>query len=214
MRTYEQFKKHLTTFVWRPTDTVLRDSLDDLVAMAEAELNRKLTLQRRDILVEITVDGNEFLLSTLATPMRTLKSLAAVDCATEPYSQTTVEDVLRKRSAGHSKEYPLYALSGGGAQEKLLFTGAGSRAFWFEYTAALPDYAETDTSWVAEDYLDLFTYTVLSHSAPFLREDDRLATWAGLKADALESALEEDAFGRTHGGSPLKQQAARKSPRR
>jgi hypothetical protein len=49
----------------------------------------------------------------------------------------------------------------------------------------------------------VYLYCVLKHTAPFLREDERLGTWDAMYGNAIGTALEENNE-RKYAGSPLK----------
>ena len=55
------------------------------------------------------------------------------------------------------------------------------------YTAKLPAIATTE-NFVAVDYPDLYLYGSLVHSAPYLKDDERLGIWMGLYQSALLAA--------------------------
>jgi len=51
--------------------------------------------------------------------------------------------------------------------------------------------ADVGTNWILERYEDLYLYGALVHTAPFLRNDDRLSTWASFYRAALDRANED-----------------------
>lgn len=78
------------------------------------------------------------------------------------------------------------------------------------YTAKVPDYKTEDSSWLEDEFSDLYTYAVLIQTAPFLREDERLPNWVNMYNTELTSAIEDSEFNRKHGvygPKPLPRQA-------
>jgi len=56
----------------------------------------------------------------------------------------------------------------------------------------------TTTNWLLEYYPDAYLYGSLVHSAPYLKEDARLQTWAALyqsAVDAINNESESSKFG-------------------
>jgi hypothetical protein len=53
------------------------------------------------------------------------------------------------------------------------------------------------TNTILTNYPDLYLYGALAESAPFIMQDDRLKTWAGLYKEALKNANESSSRGAT-----------------
>lgn len=68
-----------------------------------------------------------------------------------------------------------------------------------DYSYKIPDFQFTNASFLTDEYLDLYVYTVAKHAAPFLRDDARLQTWLALQRDALVQANEDAAFNKQRG---------------
>lgn len=86
----------------------------------------------------------------------------------------------------------------------------GTMQVLLDYERKIPDFKTTDTSWLADDYLDLYTYGTLIHSAGFIREDERLPNWGQLFEKAIETATEDSEFNKRRGvyaSKPLPRQA-------
>jgi hypothetical protein len=134
------------------------------------------------------------------------------------FLSTTLSDLYatRQRTGSHHV-HPLFAVDEGDAGQKLLrlvgpFSDTTPGDLVLVYRANVPDFKALDASWLATDFLDLYTYTVLSHCAPFLREDERIAVWEAKKGEAIVSAITEDKHQITHGGSPMQMRPHRQVP--
>lgn len=214
---YAAFKTYLRTFLWKDNDTVLASNLDTLIQMADAELNRALNIQRREITLLIAPETEDYELPVDFRSMVSLNNLNA-GASKGGFTNTTALDIYAKRRASSSSQVlPYYSVSqGAGAQKILLLVGPFSVSdpgdLVLIYRANVPDFSAEDASWLETDFLDLYTYTILSHAAVFLREDERIPVWAAYKDKALASALEEDKHEVVFGGSPLKMTPHHKVP--
>lgn len=213
---YAQFKTFLSTFLWKQNDVDLANNLDSLIRMADGELNRTLDVQRRQKTVLIEPETQDFV---LPADFRHMVSLSNLDeTAPSGFSSTTLVDLYKKRRQSRGAHLmPFYAVDQGDGADKILrlvgpFSVTTPGALMLTYRANVPDFQALDSSWVEADFLDLYTYTILSHTAPFLREDERLSVWMEMKALAITAALEEDRHHVVHGGSPLRMQPHRAVP--
>jgi hypothetical protein len=212
---YAAFKTFLATFLWKQNDTDLVANLDSLITMANAELNTRLNIQRRETTLAIAPTTQDYALPTDFRSMVSLNNNSAVD--KRQFRNTTASDIYSMRVDSPDQVLPFYSVAQG-ASGKLLrlvapFSVSAAGSMVLVYRANVPDFAVTDTSWVADDYLDLYTYTVLSHTAPFLREDERVQLWLQMKTDALVAADDEDKRQIAFGGSPLQMRPHHAVPR-
>ena len=198
---YASFKDYLKEFLWKQNDTVLHDSLDSLIRMGTTELDRKLPIDRRENVLTFATVMNDTNAQDLPTDF---KQMISLNSENYEYQGVTANQIFLELNAnGTNRERPYYNVS----YDKLIFgqTFLSTNTpinFVMMYRTKLPDYQATDTSWVEQEYLDLYTYTILKHTAPWLREVERVALWVQLAQEALTSVLEEDAFNIEYGGSP------------
>ena len=69
--------------------------------------------------------------------------------------------------------------------------------------AKLPgEVGAVDTNWLLQDYPAIYLYGALVHSAPFLKEDERVPVWQNLYQQAVASANQSDADSR-FSGAPM-----------
>jgi hypothetical protein len=62
--------------------------------------------------------------------------------------------------------------------------------------------ADGDTNWLLTNHPDVYLYGSLVHTAPYLKDDARIALWAGLLAQAMGEIEDESTAARF--GSPLR----------
>jgi hypothetical protein len=213
---YATFKTFLSTFLWKQNDADLVANLDSLVRMADGELNRILDVQRRQKTLLILPEVEDYVLPADFRHIISLNDNTSTNVS--PMSSTTLLDIYRLRhNTASAVVQPFYAVDEGTAGAKLLrlvgpFSEENPGSMTLVYRANVPDFAALDASWLEADFLDLYTYTILSHTAPFLREDERVQLWVSLKNDAIASAIAEDKHMVTHGGSPLQMRPHRHVP--
>jgi hypothetical protein len=94
-----------------------------------------------------------------------------------------------------------YAIDG----DQIRFAGTPDTSYTanLTYYARIPALSEADqTNWLLENHPDAYLYGSLIHSAPYIREDERIVTWLGGFQKALDDIRMADAR-ETYGG-PLR----------
>ena len=72
------------------------------------------------------------------------------------------------------------------------------------YRASIPALSDSNTSnWLLEEAPDAYLYGTLMQTAPWLREDERVAMWGSLYAQAIQSVNKDGEMAK-HGGSGLR----------
>jgi len=182
---YDTFKEYLRTFLWKENDATLLAQLDSLILMGYSELRRELRHMEREKVATLTCDANPEDL-----PSDFSRIIGVYDNNGNVMMQRSYKEI-GVNTTGAQGYY--YYISG---DNKFYFTGSASvsdpKTFNIHYVATLPAFATTsDTSWVVDDNLDLMTYATLKHTAPFLREDERVQMWMAMYQEALDSVLRE-----------------------
>lgn len=92
---------------------------------------------------------------------------------------------LRENSTGEYTTTFAYRHSQGGFE--LYPTPPEQITLELEYYQKIPalDAVTTTTNWLIEDHPDVYLYGTALHSAPYLKDDNRLQTWATLFAAAV-----------------------------
>ena len=205
---YAAFKTHVLTTLWKQNDADLTASMDNLILMANSELGRKLTLSKREETIDLSVGSESSLLPADFDQMITLSYSGGTlaNCTAAKMAEDRLITGVAPGDAGHYRVRENYLELAGD------FSATDPTTFTMVYRTKIPDFKVTDVSYLTEDYLDLYTYAVAKHCAPFLREDERLALWKDMYREALDSVLEDDKWNKTYGGSPSRATLARTPP--
>jgi hypothetical protein len=118
-------------------------------------------------------------------------------------TQISMDDLTRYRTAiDNTTDAPVY-FAHNGTDIELFPTPSTSYTGEISYYAKVTALsADGDTNWLLTNNPDVYLYGSLVHTAPYLREDPRLAVWAGLLAQAMSEIEDETAAARF--GSPLR----------
>jgi hypothetical protein len=195
---YQGFKDYLARFAWRDNDAVFIAELDNFISMAHARLNRDLRIQR--------MSRTQFSVPTengVPVPVDYLETRTfTTDRSPAPLHYISPHEMERRHTAHPGFFAPVYTIAGG----RFRFSGGieqgSDRQVILTYYAKVPDFAGLDVSWLADDYLDLYTYAVLRHTASYLRDDERVMLWKNEYDETLASVMDAERISR-YAGSPL-----------
>lgn len=67
-------------------------------------------------------------------------------------------------------------------------TYVGTLVYWQKFTALVT----ADTNWILQDHPDVYLYGALTQSAPYLIDDNRMATWGTLFTQAIDDLIKSD----------------------
>ena len=197
-KTYDEWKDWLIVFLWKDGDSVLLTRLDELTVMAETELSRKLDIENREKQLTLTGPGTNDNIIPLPADF---KQMIALNTDRFEYKRITEGQIDKSSQINVSnEEQPFYSTIGKNLHVSQTYKDTDTYEFRMVYRTTMGSYKVDDVSILEDQYLDLFTYTTLKHTAPFLREDERVALWTGLANDALTSVLYEDKHNINFGG--------------
>ena len=196
--TYQEFKDFLVFHLWKVGDAQVIAALDTLILLATSELNRILKVEQRAMITDLPVTA---LTVPLPTDCREVRNLQLIGVTEMEY--VIPSQFMRYSQANVANQnLNVYTVVNNVIQLLGSFSVDVPSTIRLMYYANLPDFATDGTSWVADDYLDVLLYATLRHSAPFLREDERVALWDNMFKDAVVSAMGENED-RKFAGSPL-----------
>ena len=185
-------------------DTLNRDDLTSVipqfVSLAHAQFNRKIRSHRQITRGSLTIDTQfEALPADWLETIRITMDANPIRVLT----QISMDDLTRYRTAtDNSTDAPVY-FAHNGTDIELFPTPSTSYTGQITYYAKITALsADGDTNWLLTNHPDVYLYGALTHSAPYLKDDARIAVWAGLLAQAMTEIEDESNAARF--GSPLR----------
>jgi len=180
----------ITEYIARDQDATFVARIPTFIQLAEAKFNRELYVRQMEIRATTVVDTTSTEPEMLALPSD-FQSMRRVRL-----SSVTGKPLLQYMSGAQMDEYrPTIANV---ASRPLYFTIFGSemelaptpdQAYTVEmvYRATIPALTSTNTTnWLLTLAPDLYLYGALLESAPYIKEDGRIQTWALGMTTALD----------------------------
>jgi len=189
--------------------TAIADTLDrqdltsvipQFVSLAQAQFNRKIRSHRQITRGSLTIDAQfEALPADWLETIRITMDANPIRVLT----QISMDDLTRYRTAiDNTTDAPVY-FAHNGTDIELFPTPSTSYTGEITYYAKVTALsADDDTNWLLTNNPDVYLYGSLVHTAPYLKDDARIALWAGLLAQAMDEIENETAAARF--GSPLR----------
>jgi len=190
---YSEFKTYLQDFLWKPSDAKLIANLDNLIRMANAELDRIFKVEDRHASAQLALDANDV---ALPSDYHSIISVESDDSSVHirDFAYVEPEEIVSiRRRSDNTGWAPYYSIK----HKTLLFSGPFATApttAVVHYYAKVPDFATNDASWVEQDYLDIYTYAVLKQAGAFLREDERVPLWESNLGTSVAQAVDDSEF--------------------
>ena len=185
-------------------DTLDRQDLTSViptfVSLAQAQFNRKIRSHRQITRGSLTINTQfEALPADWLETIRITMDASPIRVLT----QISMDDLTRYRTAiDNTTDAPVY-FAHNGTDIELFPTPSTSYTGEITYYAKITALsADGDTNWLLTNNPDVYLYGALVHTAPYLREDPRIAVWAGLLAQGMDEIEDETAAARF--GSPLR----------
>lgn len=191
------------TLITAITNWLKRDDLSanipDFIQMYEAQMNRELLLMEPPHLSLEQTQTGTLTTNTLALPAgytgtKRLRLINGGDYHILTYkapSQTAIYQCTGD---------PLYYTTIAGNLE-IVAPPDGSYSYEWVYDANIPSIT-LGSNWVIANAPDLYLYGSLLHSAPFLKNDTRIATWSAIYGKLLADVEQANTKNR-QSGSPL-----------
>lgn len=153
----------------------------DFIALGEADLWNDVRTREMESVTTITLSG-----STQALPTNCIEIRRVDKWENSAYTnmQYVSEDTLtQKYKASGNPEY--FTIIG----STIYFESDGSgMVVRISYYNKMDPLATTSTNSLLTNRPNLYLYSALKHSAPFMQEDNRIAVWAQMYASHVDSA--------------------------
>lgn len=191
--TYSELKTAIANWLNRDD---LAAVIPDFIALAEADINRKLRHYKMIERVDATLDSRY-----VQVPNDWLETVRfnLTASATVRLDFVGPEDMLEKRELNNDTTgVPRYYTQMGEAIE-VFPTPAAEYPMQLAYYSKIPSLSDSTTyNWLLQDEPDVYLYGALMQSAPYLLDDARTQTWASLYQNGLASlqkASDDTRFG-------------------
>jgi hypothetical protein len=194
-----------TEWLARNQDTILVARIPDFITLREAHFNRTLfmpQMEKRSVTtVDTSTDEPEFI--SLPTDFQTMRRIRLSSVTGKPglnFITGTQIDSLRYSSDNVTGQPTSYAIVG--TELELFPTPNEDYPLEMVYRANLSALsASNTTNWLLTLAPDLYLYGALMESAPYIRDDGRLQTWALGYSNALDG-LNSLGFRQNFDGGP------------
>lgn len=199
--TYADLKDTVADFLNRAD---LTSVIPTLIALMESAFNKDTRARVRDAVTILAGTASTELVDLPADFLE--MKIYRIPASTRNYAG--LQFVTSFQMAEYRQDYvsaaePLF-FSIVGKQLRLLPTPGATYTTEMEYYAKVPALSDTvTTNWLLTNHPEIYLYGTLAQAEPYLKNDDRLATWMGLydrAMDALKLANERAMYS----GSPLR----------
>lgn len=189
--TYAELQTAIGTFLDR-TDMVA--IAPTFIAMAEAQINRRLM---KDGPVREMMGRSDATINAeyIAVPSDFLGAKAIYLAPNYlPLDFVSPEEIVQRKTLypNESGDPQVFTVVGGQFQF-WPWGGTGSFSGELTYWKRIPALTDTNTSnWLLVGHPDIYLYTSLIQSAPYLKDDARISVWASLAQTGLADMVEAD----------------------
>ncbi len=199
--TYAELKSAIADELNRQDLTAV---IPNFISLAEARLNRDLRVRQMVKRANaVTVSGNRYI--SLPLDWQEAKNLQIttggrnirLEYATLDYADTY------NASRGDAAGVPIYFNVTGSEIELIPKPGAEYPVEMAYYGRITPLSDTATTNWLLSNWPDVYLYGALIHSAPYLKEDDRIEVWSAVY-DRLTSDIQASDQRAQYSGSALK----------
>ena len=191
--TYDELKTAIA-------DTLNRDdlasSVPNFISLAEANMQRKIRHWRQEKRANAVIDSQY---SAVPADFLEIIRFYITSGDTKPLELISQGELLerKRRNLKTSGSPSFYALTAGELEVYPVLDGAYDAELY--YYSRVPALTSVDTTnWLLDYFPDVYLYGSLVHSAPYLKDDERIRVWAALfqeAIDAINASSEKAKFG-------------------
>lgn len=188
---YSDLVTAVTEYLARDQDTTLIARIPSFIQLAEAKFNRELYVRQMEARSTTTIDINssEPAFITLPDDFQSMRRVRLSSVTGKPLLEfrTSVQIDEYRYSNGDTAGQPLY-FTIFGAEIELVPTPDAAYTIEMIYRQNIPALTSTNTTnWLLTLAPDLYLYGTLLETAPYLKEDERIQTWATGLTTTLDS---------------------------
>lgn len=184
LNSYSALKSSIADWLNRDDLTA---TIPDFISLAEAQLERRLPVQKRTQRSTATISAQ---FSSLPSDFVSAKSLVLTSTSpVQPLTFLTEDELDAKKAIYRTSGKPLFFCLIGN-QIEVLPAPDTSYTVEITYVATLAKLSDSNTSnWLLERHPDVYLYGSLLQAAPYLRDDERVGLWTPLYAQAIEDMV-------------------------
>jgi hypothetical protein len=199
---YTELKAKVADWLNRVGSSAIAGSSGDFITLAEAAMNRDLRVRQMVKRATATLDAGYI---TLPSDYLEAKNVQLnIGGKPRQLEFMTMEQADDYRASDRGFGIPPRFYTTVGSQLEVVATIDGEAEIELAYYAKIPALSDSNqTNWLLTLWPDLYLYGALIHSAPYLRDDQRVLVWQGLYDKGLQSATLADQRA-TYSGSTLK----------
>lgn len=186
--TYTNLQTAVTEWLARDQDATLIARIPTFIQFFEAQMNRALFVRqmegRSTTTIDITTSEPEMI--SLPTDFQSMRRVRISSATGKPglsfLSGVQLEEYRTTwgNVAGCPRYFTIF-----GTEMELLPTPSSNMTIEMVYRQNIPALASNSTNWLLTLAPDLYLYGSLLHSAPYIKEDGRIQTWAAGYGSAL-----------------------------
>lgn len=195
---YGELKSTIADFLNRSDLTSI---IPTFIDFAESEFNRNLRVRQMVVRAQANIDSR---FSAVPSDFVESKDMVLVGTnPVQPLEFITQQEMGQQRNETYtaSAKPEFFTIVGG--QFEFMPTPDSTYSLEMSYFGKIDALtADSDTNWLLTDYPDLYLYTSLMHSAPYLKDDERTSVWAQLATKAREELLARDTNASFNGSTP------------
>jgi len=187
--TYALLQSAVTEWLARDQDATLIARIPTFIQLAEAKFNRELfvrQMETRSTTVCNTTDSEPEFIS-LPSDFQSMRRIRLSSVTGKPLLQFMSNTQLDeyRYGIGNTSGQPRY-FTIMGTEIELCPTPNSNYTVEMVYRANIPPLATNDPNWLLTLAPDLYLYSALLESAPYIKEDGRLQVWGAGFQSALE----------------------------
>lgn len=199
---YAQLKSDIADWLNREDLTA---KIPSFIRLAEARFNRDLRVRQ---MVKRAVSDLDAGYISLPSDWLEAKNIQ-INTASGPrkleYVTLEQADDLRLKRGNTAGDPHYFNITG--SQLEIIPSPGGEPEIEMTYYAKVPALSDENTSnWLLTTWYDMYLYGSLAHTAPYLKDDERVQTWAAFYDRALQEITDSDARAQ-YSGSVLKSRA-------
>jgi len=178
---YTSLQTAVTEYLARDNDTTLAARIPTFIQLFEAKMNRSLFVRQMETRSTATIDHTatdpEFIL--LPSDFQSMRRVRLSSVSGKPHldfkSGTQLDEY--RFSIGNVSNQPLF-FTIMGLEMEIAPTPEQNYTVEMVYRSNIPPLSSNSSNWLLTLAPDLYLYGALLEAAPYMKEDDRIQTWA------------------------------------